>query len=204
MLFNLVRIVLLLIISVLVVLKIKKTNIVPKKTVSVFIIVLCLGLIAVSGMFPVENSFINFKSPESVFNYTNFGKINDVLYGEESCAVIYSSKNSTNGYYIMPKAEKGYKIPSCVSAKRISHKFDKSGNFDVYKVLGTNDYYVIGTVLSNSDRQNIADNNNNPVKNIVTEMGSTKTKTVFIYSYVKNFANEYYFIINGKKTIIAD
>ena len=98
MLFNLLRIVLWLIISSFVVLKIRKTKIVRKKLVSFLIVVLCLGLISVSGMFPIENLFINFKSPESVFNYTNSGKVNDVLYGKESCMAIYSNWNSTGGH----------------------------------------------------------------------------------------------------------
>lgn len=57
----------------------------------------------------MENLFIDFKSPESVFNYTSSGEINDIFY-----------------------------------AKKISDKFDSNGNFDVYNVSGTQDYYIIG------------------------------------------------------------
>lgn len=204
MLFNLLRIVLWLIVSSFIVLKIRTTKIVRKKLVSLLIVVLCLGLISVSGMFPIENLFINFKSPESVFNYTNFGKVNDVLYGKESCMAIYSNWNSTGGHYIIPKTEKGYKIPNYFAIKKVSHKFDRNGNFDVYNVLGTQDYYVIGTILSNKSEQTIVDSHNESVKNIVIKMGNTETKTVIIYSYVENFTNDYYLLINGTKTTITE
>lgn len=203
MLFNLSRIVLWLIASAFVVFKIRAAKIVRKKLVSLLMVALCLILVSVSGMYPVENLFINFKSPESVFNYTNFGEVNDILYGKESCMVIYTNQNSSGGHYIIPKTEKGYKIPNYFAAKKVSNKFDKNGNFDVYNVLGTQDYYIVGTILSNTREQNIVDSQNHPVENIIVDMGNTETKTVVIYSYVKNFNNDYYLIINGVKTTIA-
>jgi hypothetical protein len=201
MLFNLLRIVLWLIISSFVVLKIRKTKIVRKKLVSLLIVVLCLGLISVSGMFPIENLFINFKSPESVFNYTNSGKVNDVLYGKESCMAIYSNWNSTGGHYIIPKTEKGYKIPSCFATKIVSHKFDKSGLFDVYNVKGTQDYYVFGTVHLKDDGNeiDIFDGSDEKVESNIIRVGHTN----FIYFFLDDFSNEYYLLINGEKVSIS-
>lgn len=202
MLFNLSRIVLWLIISSFIVFKIRAIKIVQKKLFSLLIIVLCLVLISVSGMYPIENLFINFESPESVFKYTNFGEVEDVLYGKDSCIIIYSNRNSTGGCYIIPKTEKGYKIPNYFATKKVSNKFDRNGNFDIYNVLGTQDYYIVGTILSKTSEQDIFDSNNQPVKNIVIDMGNTKTKTIIIYSYMENFNNDYYLLINGTKTTI--
>lgn len=204
MLFNLSRIVLWLIVSSFVVFKIKATKIVRKKLVSLLIVVLCLVLVSISGMYPIENLFVSFKSPESVFKYTSFGEVNDVLCGKDSCMVICSNQNSSGGHYIIPKTEKGYKIPNYFTTKKVLNKFDRNGNFDVYHVLGTQDYYVVGTILSNMSEQNIVDSRNHPVTHIIIDMGNTETKTVVIYSYVENFNNDYYLLINGSKTIIAE
>lgn len=204
MLFNLLRIVLWLIASVFVVFKIKSSKIVRKKLVSILMVALCFILVSVSGIYPVENLFVNFSSPESVFNYANFGEVNDILYGKESCMVIYTNQNSSGGHYIIPKTEKGYKIPNYFATKKVSNKFDKNGNFDVYNILGTQDYYMIGTIFSDTSEQNIVDNQNHPVENIIIDMGDTETKTVVIYSYVENFNSDYYLIINGIKTKIAE
>lgn len=201
MLFNLFRIVLWLIISSFVVLKIRKTKIVRKKLVSLLIVVLCLGLISISGMFPIENLFINFKSPESVFNYTNSGKVNDVIYGKESCMAIYSNWNSTGGHCIIPKTEKGYKIPSYFATKTVSHKFDKSGIFDVYNVKGTQDYYVFGTVHLKDDGNeiDIFDGSDEKVESNIIRVGHTN----LIYFFLDDFSNEYYLLINGEKVSIS-
>ena len=204
MLFHSSRIVLWLIASAIVIYKIRVTKIVRKKLVSLLLVALCLILVSVSGMYPVENLFINFKSSESVFNYANFCEVNDILYGKESCMVIYTNQNNSGWHYIIPKTEKGYKIPNYFATKKVANKFDKNGNFDVYNVLGTQDYYIVGTILSNTSEQNIVDSQNHPVENIMIDMGNTETKTVILYSYVENFNKDYYLIMNGIKTTIAE
>lgn len=204
MLFILPRIVIWLVASVIVVLIIRATNIVRKGLVGFLSVALCLIIVSVSAVYPVENLFVDFKSPESVFNYTNFGEVNDIVYGKESCMVIYTDRNSSGGHYIIPRSEKGYKIPSFFASKKVSNKFDKEGNFDVYNVSGTNDYYVVGIILSNTVEPEIIDSENRPVKYITIDMGDTETKTVVIYSYVENFNNDSYLIIDGVKTMIAE
>ena len=203
MLFNLSRIMLWLIASAFIVFKIRTTKIIKKKFVSLLMVTLCLILVSVSAMYPVENLFVKFKSPESVFNYASFGEVNDILYGKESCMIIYTNQNSSGAHYIIPKTEKGYKIPNYFATKKVSNKFDKNGNFNVYNILGTQDYYIVGTILSSANEQNIVDSQNHPVENIIIDMGNSETKTVVIYSYIENFNNDYYLIINGIKTTIT-
>ncbi len=203
MLFNLSRIMLWLIVSLFIFFKIRKTKIVHKKLISLLSVVLCLVIICFSAMYPIENLFINFKYPESVFNYANHGKIDDILYGKESCMVIYSDQNSSGGHYIIPKVKNWYKIPNYFITKKVSNKFDRNGSFDVYNVLGTQDYYIVGVVLSNFDEQNIIDKYNQPIKNIVIDMNDTETKTVILYSYLENYSDDYYFVINGTKITIS-
>lgn len=106
MLLDTIRMILWIVISAIIIIKIKKSKIVRKKLISSVAVILCLVVISVSGMFPLENLIINFKSPESVFNYTRTGKIDDIVYGEESCMVIYSKGNNTGGHFIIPKNRK--------------------------------------------------------------------------------------------------
>lgn len=203
MLFNLSRIVLLIGVSLLIVFKIRSSKIVRKKGVTFLSVILCLGLIFISGIYPIENLFMHFQSAESVFHYAYFGEIEDVLDGKASCIVIYSDHNQGNGHYIIPKTEEGYEIPNSFTAKKISDKFDRNGSFEVYQVKGTQDYYVVGSVLSNASSFNITDSRGQNVPAIVTEMGDTGTKTVLLYAYVENFTNDYVLYINGIKTTVT-
>lgn len=175
----------------------KNTN-----NILVFAVFLCMILISVSGMFPVENLFINFKTPESVFEYASYGEINDIVYGNNSCMVVCSKGGNNIGQYIIPKKEEVYKISGYFDTKKAFHKFDKSGNFDVYNLSGTSDYYVIGIMRVIGNETNIKDSNNINVKSIAFESGDNgKTKTLLIYAFVENFTNDYFLLVNGEKIV---
>jgi len=115
----------------------------------------------------------------------------------------YDGSNSFN-YIIVPKAEKGYKIPSFFSVRKVSRKFDKEGIFDVYSILGTSDYYVVGSIVSNKKEIDIVDSNEEVVKNIVIETGVEGTKSVLLFSFVESFTNEYYIRVNREKVLVSE
>jgi len=200
MLFVTIRIVLWLAISIFAVYKIRSLKIVKKRASTILIVIFFMVLLSISAMFPVENLFYNFKSPESVFNYTNSGKIDEIIYGQKSCMVIYSKWNSTGGHYVIPKSEKGYKIPRYLSTKKVSHKFDKDGIFDVYNVKGTNDYYIFGIVHLKENKNQIDVFNKKDEK--VESNIFVKKNMSFIYFFIYDFSNEYYLLINGEKVSI--
>ena len=137
MLFNLTRAVLWLILSAFAVYRINTSGVKRKKLMSVSAVVLCMAVVSVTALFPVENLFIHSRSPESIFHYAGSGNIDEIIYGQESCLIVYSKGNSTGGHYIIPKTENGYKIPNYFTTKRISHKFDENGLFDIYEVNET-------------------------------------------------------------------
>ena len=203
MIFYVSRIILLSVICFLAVV-IRKSKIARKKLVCALAVILCFVSVTASAVFPVENLFTYFGSPESVFNYTHFGKTNDVICGKNSCMVIYTDHSNTGGHYIVPKTEKGCRIPGYFYAKRISHKFDKNGSFDVYKASGTDDCYIVGVIISDSSEPEIVDDRNEPVENTVIKMGDTDTYTVIVYAYTENFSNDYCLYIDGVNTAVAD
>ena len=105
--FTILRAILWLILSMCIVLIIRKSKYRSKKLLSIASVVLCVVLVSVSGMFPVENLFITYQSPERAFHYFQSGKIKEIIDGQESCLVIYNDGNSTYGYNIIPKTERG-------------------------------------------------------------------------------------------------
>lgn len=118
--FTIIRIILLVIVSVCSVWIIKKSKCRFKKVFSTLAVVLCIVLVSISRMFPVENLFLSYQSPEKVFNYIKSGQIYEIIDGKESSLVIYNTGNSTYGFYIIPKTSEGYKIPNYFTQKKYS------------------------------------------------------------------------------------
>lgn len=183
---------------------IRRSKIINKKRSIKISLLSIIVICALSSLLTIENLFINFKSPEDVFNYSCSGKIEDIVYGNNSCMVVYSTGDNSYSYSIMPKSAKGYKISNLFSTKIILNKFDKDGDFKVYNVLKTNDYYVFGTTISKDNKINIVDSNDKEVRIIIEIMGNTETKTVLMYSFIENFTNEYFILINGEKITISN
>lgn len=201
MMFTIIRIILLVIVSVCAVWIIKISKCKFKKLFSVMSVVLCIMLVSISSMFPIENLFFSYQSPEKVFNYVKTGQIYQIIDGRESSLVIYNSGNSTYGFYIIPKTSDGYKIPNYSTQKIVSHKFNKQGNFDVYNVQGTQDYYVSCTInfTDISDDILVFNSENEKIGSKVIKILDTN----FVFLWIPEFSNGCYLMINGEKIVIS-
>ncbi len=180
-----------------------KRKLIQTKIIVVIFWGLAVIICSISFLIPVENYVLSFESPRSVLKYYQGGTVDDVIQGNGSSMVIYSKGSSSGGHFIVPKSTKGYKIPSLFSVKKVLHKFNKDGNFDVYNVSGTNDYYVVGTIITKENEINVVDSNNEQVRNIIAEIGNADIKTILLFSFVENFTDEYYLLINGTKVSIG-
>ena len=199
MLYTLARIIFWGITLLIVLIIIKKAKKISKKKV-IITIISCIILCFISGLFPIENLFIDFQSPEDVFNYTSTGEIIDIIYGNDSCMIYYSTGPNSFSYLFVKKSENGYKISSNFSTKIVSKKFDQNGSFDVYNLSETNDYYIIGTINSEENTINIFNDKDEKVECEIKRVEDTG----FIYCYIKDYTDRYYIIINGNKSFISN
>ena len=108
--FNIIRIVLWAVIVLMLLCIVKFTHI--KRRTAVLMVIVCTGMVVISGIFPTENLFIKFRSPYDVFHYVMSGDVKGLLNGKNSCAVIYSDGKYDGGNLIIPKVEDGYQIPN--------------------------------------------------------------------------------------------
>jgi len=113
--------------------------------------------------------------------------------------IVYSTGKSTYSHSFIPKSADGYKIPSPYSIKRLSTKMDNYTSFEVYNVLNTSDFYVLGlTVLEGRD-VDIVDSNNREISKLIDIVGGTDIKHVLFFSFVDDLTDEYFILINGEK-----
>ena len=159
-------------------------------------IILCASLC----FFPIENLFMSFDTPESAFNYYRTGEIKGVVYGDNSSLVYYKTSSETYSYVFMKRTGKGYKLPEPYCNEIIADRFDSKGKFEVYKVDKTQDYYVIGYTVVLED-STITDSNNQLISNVVYS-DTTYPQNAIFYSYIGDYSNKYYLLINSEKIYI--
>ena len=102
---------------------------------------------------PVENLFIEFKSPQQVMNYAYPTEKNivDVAYGKNSCMVI--SEISKGGYTseYLKTDNNSFKIPFIFDCTTESQYSDGYANFSITHLNNSSDYYLFGTYISSED-----------------------------------------------------
>ena len=200
--YHIIRALLLFIVFSFIFIKANKFRTNNKKVINILLVIAFFVSVSFSNILPVENLFITFKTPESVFEYILSGEILDVVHGNNSSMVIYSNGNARSRITI-PKTENGYKISNGFDEKRIFHKFDEDGDFKVYNIRGTSDYYISAIVVSTENEINIFDSNREEVNHYIEIIPQTSTKIIRINHFVEGFTNDYYLLINDKKVYVA-
>lgn len=193
------RIIILLTVSLILIIRIRKSKILRKKLAVILTISLCIVAFLLTMWFPIENLFIEFSTPEQAFNYGGIGEIQSIDYGKNSCMVVYSQNNDSLASYIIPKHGNGYKLPTQFDQKIVNVVLSKYGNIQVYSLAGTGDYYFIGVSTSNSKEINISDSSASKIKYTVKSNNVSDDKTIIYHSYVENYSNLYYILFNGNK-----
>ena len=153
-------------------------------------------IITVSQIFPVENIFVTFSSPEKAYYYKNFGKAELVVNGEKGSFVIGNNNDSTE-YKIFPKVNSGWKLGNSINTKQIIRQITDTATIYVYNYTNTNDYYIAVSNI-NGEQINITDNCGSKFQYLKKALKNQNTSFYTYYAYIKNFNENYTVIINNK------
>ncbi|MDE6020430.1 MAG: hypothetical protein K2H01_05465, partial [Ruminococcus sp.] len=123
---------------------IKKSRVIHKRRWSIIAFVVAVILTTISTLIPIENALITFSSPESAYNYNNFGNVKLIVDGEKTNFVI-GAKGDADIYAIVPKSNGGWKIGMGLDTKKIIQTTSDGITIYVYQYKNTNDYFI--TVL---------------------------------------------------------
>ena len=159
-----------------------------------------LALSSISSMFPVENLFINFSSPESVFSYTQIGEINQIVDGQESCLIVYTKENGAISHCIFPLTDKGYKIPTHFAVSRVSYFLNQNGAFTIYRLKDTDDYYSFCSINQSGDCDIQAYN----VYGDALDVDVYRVESGFYYFYLHDFSSGSYLEANGERVLLSN
>lgn len=201
-LINVIVMILLFFITALIVNKITKTK--KLKILLFIIIILSLTIVTSLSTTSLINYLSNFDTPKNAFDFTHSEKIVDIIQGDESCMIIYKTDDNVLSWDYILKSDNKYKIPYDFISKQVFQSLSKKGNFNVYNVKGTNDYYIIGIIVTENDNLTIVNNNNINVNYIIANeiiVDNKKQKTIYLYDTINKSINDYYLIINDEKII---
>lgn len=197
MYFVTVRIIIFAVLFALLIFGIIKSGFFKKRYVKIVSLIMLIVLAIVSVVFPFENLFVDFKTPQEAYNYyRNSPPIHKVVDGEDSCCIIsQSGADSTIQLCMFLKKDGVYKLPTPFSSKTVSKHVGGVGIFELINILGTNDYYLNATYVKNANKGGLSDNMGTEF--VETELSDS---SVFSVAYLHNISGTYEFSVNNEKT----
>lgn len=195
MLFGIFRVIFWAIIFTVCLYIIKKSKISNKRLWYIFSLVATITLTTFSALFPLENAFITFSSPESAFNYNNTGNVLLVVNGESTDMVV-AERNDTDVYAIIPKSDNGWKLSVGADTKKIAQNISNGITVHIYRYRNSNDYYI--TVLNTNGGELIVSDNYNSEFYYLTKTNKTLNETFYTYyAFIYNLNEQYSLTVNG-------
>ena len=207
MFYCLIRWIILLIVLISLVVKIKKSKILRKKLLYFISVSISLVMSLVIVLTPVENLFVTFDSPESVFKYDNMGleEIDLVVDGNFSTFII-DREGNTNTYSIIPKVENGWKLRNGFAElfKHSSYSpHCKYAFVTVYQYTDMSDYYVTISPLEDYSIE-ISDSCGTQFFSLTDTSEAADDDWVTYIGHISDFKEGYFLTVNDQKIQFED
>ena len=158
------------------------------------VIAVCIAMSAAvfSMLFPIENLFYSFKSPEEAFMYIGQAEPENVLLGQYSCIVSGKHGNDYVPDGVFTRAEDGWKLGKINDLRLcFATMISKEFTVKVRQFRNTDDYYVEIIDYTGTDKV-ITDKNGTSFFK-----GYQDKDSCSYYAYVNRFDMDYYIIVNG-------
>lgn len=175
---------------------IKKLHINHKFRWTAITFMITLVLTTIVYLFPIENAFMTFSSPQSAYRYNHFGYVNLVINGKQTDFVV-ASNGDTDLYTIVPKTKEGWKIGMGSDTRIISRIITDGIVVYVYQYKNSDDYYII---ISNTNEGPLKISDSRGSKFISSNKTSSAVNKDYYtyYAYINNFNDMYEVIIDDK------
>lgn len=164
---------------------------IKKHSTLTIIVVACFSLSAVLHLIPFENAFVSFDTPEKAASYYSNSDIDNIIYGENTCLVLY--KSETNARQILTKEDNGWKLHTGFENKRSHRAFAYGVYVHVINLKNTTDQYIV--IDSEKKELNISDN-----------LDSVFYRTIngTYFAYLSSLSNDYILNIDGNELKLTD
>lgn len=140
------------------------------------IILLSFVLIIVLCLFPVENLFVTFSTPEKAYSYLKNKEIDLVVNGNASSLIVASDGDTL----IVPKYNNRWKLGSSIDSVKVYESIDKGFHVVIFQYKETEELYIIVSGIS-SDISVVKDN-------LGTKFIKRKDTNIY-YAYINQYNN---------------
>lgn len=183
MIYIALRVIVCLLILLISILGILKSKIHKKKLWISLAVAVSFIIASASYLVPIENLFIAFDTPEDAYFYTHqTEKVEDIVYGQDSCLIV-----GEDSYGFISKKGDGYKLSSFLTFPQdIVFEKTNKGFMHVYKVTGTNDCYLWGTMLASAAIVEVSDEKDSEIK-VLPDQDRNEPHPVFVYGVLRHF-----------------
>lgn len=169
----------------------KKTRLAKKSVI--ISAVAAVAICTVSYMFPIENHFLSFSSPEKAFGYTNSERVAFVVDGQKSSLVIGEESKGKYIFSIVPKGIDEWKLGRGIDTKLEDQIVDKDCVINLYHHKGSGDYYI--SVVNAKEDTMIYDSSGSSF--VAFDMGDVSGFNSY-FANVLQFDESYWINVNGE------
>lgn len=155
----------------------------------IIVIVLFMFCSTVFNFIPIENYFMNFSSPEQVFNYMYNSDVELVVEGKHSALVIGEDNKRNDSFSIVSKSQDGWKISTTLNEKRKDTIVTSDFLINLIYHKKTDEYYIVVDIFSETSKP----------------LDSCESSFVFFerdssyYAYISEYNDNYWIEINGNR-----
>ena len=184
----------------IIILFIKKVIKTPRQ--KAVIIVLGVMLVVCVNALPLEQWFLRGNSVAEFFDQMPNTNVQDVVYGKNSCMVTVKTGPSSITHYYLLKTEDGYRQINNDEWFTVAKTSPENGLYQIYKVAGTEDYYLSGQYLGQEEIE-ISDNVGSKFSLLPDDTleSSSFSYFYFISAYLNAYPEDYSLVVNGKEIV---
>lgn len=181
-------------------------TIIIKKTVKTAIRILCIWLLVLGSVlisiFPIDKFFLSGSTPEQAFQQTiASGKIVDIIYGNYSCMIYYSTDKSNYSFCFFNKNNDEYQAVDFISINVVSAYRNGADAIYVYQLPSTNEYYLFATLHSDNHEMKIEDAQNTNF-HIHESYSDEKISSYNVQAFLNEYDEFYSVLINQKYVLL--
>ena len=199
--FSIIRVIFFIIIFLIGIFILKKLSLIHKKKFRVVLIVICVILTTILSLFPIENVFVTFSTPEAAYKYFNSCPAILTVNGEKTDLVI-GEKDSAYVYRIIPKSNKGWKIGNSLDTKMKFQKIVGEVAIYGYQYKNSEELYV---AISHKYGKTLEIRDSKQSEFLcLTDKDVKSTSEYTYYAYIGDVDENYYICIGDEKIYLFD